>query len=77
MRQADPTKFYIGRLRAGMTKATASKRSGVDRSTIHRIEVGATVRPSADTVAALAEVYEVDPLWFYGIEDPDAVGEAV
>lgn len=45
-----------------ITQTDLAARIGVAHSTIVRIEKG-RMRPSADTLFALADVFEVDPKW--------------
>lgn len=54
------TYSQAARERAGLTKAEAARRIGVDRGTVHRWEVGQNRPDDADLVSAVAKVYGVD-----------------
>lgn len=57
----------LNRLRqqAGLSLYELAKRSGINRSTLLRIESGETTSPDGGTLNALARIFEVEPELFY------------
>ncbi len=60
------------RQEAGLSQYELAKRSGINRSTLLRIEAGTTTDPDAQTLNSLARVFEVEPELFYDAVWQDA-----
>ncbi len=60
------------RTAAGMSMYELAKRTGINRSTLMRIEDGTTTSPDAATLNTLARALEVEPELFYDAVWQDA-----
>ncbi|MCD3207122.1 helix-turn-helix domain-containing protein [Clostridium botulinum C] len=53
-------KLINARLKSGLNIKQAAKQSGINRTTIYRLEKGQNKTPQASTLAALAKIYKTD-----------------
>lgn len=60
------------RLEAGLSQYELAKRSGINRSTLLRIEAATTTNPDAETLNRLARAFAVEPELFYDAVWQDA-----
>ncbi|HSH59421.1 MAG TPA: helix-turn-helix transcriptional regulator [Acidimicrobiales bacterium] len=71
---ANPLAELLRRLRleAGLSQYELAKRTGINRSTLLRIEAGTTTNPDAETLNRLARAFAVEPEVFYDAVWQDA-----
>lgn len=62
-------RYELLRFERGLTQADVADASGVPLSTIRYLESQADVKPTAPTVKALADFYELPVAEFLGLKD--------